>query len=570
MEDIFESLKVEASKLSDELEKAVKESERSVAAHLPLPPRVVEVMLDMSKKAFEKYRDVAAMVRDVLMQRGAFYRTGDGRLFYFYRKDRHLLDLEQRAFQYLLMELSGLVSREAVFLFALDTLQAYAARKAPLVQVHTLAYYDPKRGLVVISDGGGEVWRRERGKTWQKGFNGDDEILFFTEPEAVCWTPDLTVKDDAGLKWFLGLFQFSGDLLSVEDQQTLLTVYLLHLFFPSLRRTKLIPAFLGPMGSGKTTACRLIGRLLIGPRFEVTGLRADREDAFVVALSNRLIHAVDNADSRVPWLDDALARYATGERYRLRQLYTTNEEASFDPTAILLIASRDPHFNRPDVAERLLPFTLARPEGFVDENTLFSELETRRPEIIGNLLHRIAETADYLDQEPKAPSLPFRIADFAAFGWRLYKALGQEDHWAAILKRIEAAQLRFAGQTDGLIQTLALLIEEKDSLGPLTTSDLFNHLRPLAEDNGYDLPKGSIGLGKKLTTHQRVIEGELGVKIISGSSGGKRTVTIKKLSQKPPSSPPSLPQVSNLGGDGGDGGDFSENLFKGRSADESL
>jgi hypothetical protein len=116
--------------------------------------------------------------------------------------------------------------------------------------------------------------------------------------------------------------------------------------------------------------------LLLGSTFEVTGLH--REDAFVAAVTNRTVCAFDNADSRIPWLEDALATYATGHRYRLRRLYTTNEEASFEPRAILMLSSRDPHFNRPDAAERLLPLHFERPDGYEPEERLARELEARR------------------------------------------------------------------------------------------------------------------------------------------------------------------------------------------------
>jgi hypothetical protein len=53
----------------------------------------------------------------------------------------------------------------------------------------------------------------------------------------------------------------------------------------------------------------------------VTQLRREREDAFVAAVTNRTVVALDNADAKVLWLEDALATYATGVRYQLRQLY---------------------------------------------------------------------------------------------------------------------------------------------------------------------------------------------------------------------------------------------------------
>ena len=83
----------------------------------------------------------------------------------------------------------------------------------------------------------------------------------------------------------------------------------------------------------------------MGKEFEVSGLRKEKEDAFVAAVTNRVLYAIDNADTRVDWLEDALARYATGEAFRFRRLYTTNEEVSYRPRAILMLTSRDPLFS---------------------------------------------------------------------------------------------------------------------------------------------------------------------------------------------------------------------------------
>ena len=95
----------------------------------------------------------------------------------------------------------------------------------------------------------------------------------------------------------------------------------------------------------------MIGRLLCGDPFDVSGLRRDHEDAFIAAVSNHFIVVLENAHSRIPCLEDALATYTTGQRYRVRRPYTMNEEASSSPRAILLLSSRHPQFRRPDVAD---------------------------------------------------------------------------------------------------------------------------------------------------------------------------------------------------------------------------
>ena len=302
-------------------------------------------------------------------------------------------------------------------------------------------------------------------------------------------------------------------------------VCLVQQFFPPLRKTRMIPAFLGPQGSGKTTAMRLVGRLLVGPEFDVTGLQREREDAFVAAVCNRLILGLDNADSKIPFLPDALARYATGQRYQLRRLYTTNEEVSFSPRAILLISSRDPQFNRPDVAERLLPFNFDRPRRHKPEFGIFTELETLRGAIMGSLLLRTGEIADALPKYA-AKALQFRMADFASFGERVFAPLGESSDWIDLLIRLEKAQTEFASEGDGLIDALRVLLTQERAEG-VPVGDLFQMCRSVAESHGFIFPRSCQSFGRRLSSMRRVIEIELGVHCQElRGHGGRRTISL--------------------------------------------
>jgi hypothetical protein len=116
------------------------------------------------------------------------------------------------------------------------------------VEVHTLSHYDTKSGLLAVSDGGGKIWVRERGGEWQRGLKGGRGLIFFTDDDSGSWEPE-----------------FARGLIS---------------------------AFLGGQGAGKSTAQRLTGRLLVGPRFEASDVCADREDAFIAAITNKVVYAI--------------------------------------------------------------------------------------------------------------------------------------------------------------------------------------------------------------------------------------------------------------------------------------
>jgi len=480
--------------------------------------------------AFDQRRHVAVLVTEHLRAAGRFLRTADGRIYYFRGDERRLVDMEGSEFARMLSVVSGLSATENQHRFVRDLLQAMASEQAPKVDVHSIAHYDAERKVLCVSDGAGGIWQREPGGDWTYAANGTDGVLFLTEPGATPFVLENGQQD--ALHEFINGFPLTDrGPLSRSDQRVLLLMFLLGVFFPHLRRTRMVPAFLGAQGSGKTSSMRRLGCLLVGSRFEVTSLSEKREDAFVAAICNRTVCGLDNADSRVQWLEDALATYATGMRYRLRKLYTTNEEVSYEPKAVLLISSRDPQFNRPDVAERLLTLHFDRPARYVPESSLFAELEARRGAVWGDLLALVAKTADGIDAHP-APAMNFRMADFAAFGWRAFAANGWDTtSWDGILTRLTQSQMRFASDGDGVVSALRMLLQtEPLPIGPIPAGDLYRRLLPIAEKEFLPFPKAANGFSRRLSNLRRVIEVELGVRLLEGEAhGGFKHVTLTAM-----------------------------------------
>jgi len=511
---------------------SLRDSERAqiievIESNAGLPQKIREVALDDDTPSFDKRREIATLIENELLSRGTFFRTPDGRGFFFCNAERRIFDLEQAEFGRSMTELSGLSSTEAFFKFAIDVLQARVLTSAQLVDVQTFSHFDPKSGLLSVSDGAGGIWTRERGGNWREGHNGDNGLFFLTEREVTPFIPEFR-SDRVALPWFLSVFLFADRQISADDARVLLSIFLLQQYFPSLRKTRVIPAFLGPQGSGKTSAERLVGRLLLGSSFEVTGIRRDKEDAFVAAVSNRVVLGLDNADSRIDWLPDSLALYATGQQFRLRKLYTTNEEASYSPRAIVLLSSRDPQFNRPDVSERLLPLYFERPESYTPEHSIFEELSSRRGAIMGDILQQVGQIADHLEKT-EAQSLPFRMADFASFGARVFEPAGKLSEWLALLGKVESAQAGFAAEGDGVLAALQLLIEREGRIEDVAVGDLYKKAKVIAEQESFPFPRTSQGFGRYLSTHKRVLEVELRVELIEvRHGGGVRAVTFRR------------------------------------------
>ena len=498
---------------------------------------VRQIALDQGLAAFDKRRHMANLVENELSLRGCFCRTRGGRLFFFSNSERRLLDLDQAPFRNFLKSLTGLAATEQFFKFILDRMHT-AAEQAKSIEIRTLSHYDPKTGVLVVSDGDRRVWRREPRGKWTPGLNGADGIFFMTDINADSWEPEFTAGEH--LHWYFRQFEFTSFIsrLFREDQVTLLRIHLLQSFFPVLRRSRMIPAFLGIHGSGKTTALRLIGLLLVGPRFEVSDVRTDKQDSFIAAVSSRVVLALDNVDSKISWLQDALSRYATGARFEVRRRYSANESVSYEPTALLIISSREPTFRRADVAERVLPFYCGRPvaEGFVPDYVIFDELARRRGAIIGELLELLGSVADRLAKtEPKA--VPFRMADFGSFALRLFARPDDsqgEEKGLRLLKALKQAQGDFTSDGDDIIATLRILLSNGGQIGATSVGELFKQCSQIAREKQWTLPRTVQGFGQRLTHLRPIIEAELKARFSDVRiHGNARSISITWIGDKP-------------------------------------
>jgi len=508
-----------------------------------LADAITKVMKTKSMTVFVKRRNISDLVIKVLLGHGFLCQSDDGQFYYFDQSKHALYNLDDARFQRDLANTSGLATVEAEFAFVIDRLKSLASIEPPRA-MHVFGYFDKATGALAVAFGGSDTYRYARGsRKWVHVFNGDG-LLFLTTPDATACEPEFGTSGN--LEWFIEKFLIVGRIVvSREDQQALLLVWLYQQFFPA--QTRMLLTLLGTQGSGKTTAARAVGRLLLGPLFQVSHISKDHQDGMVASLTNGLMLCADNLDTRNEWLEDTLCTYSTGSQIERRELYHTNRLVRFTPRAVLMITSRDPHFKRPDVAERILPIHFDKPADtkYVADNKIYEELQTRRPAILGELLTQIAEIADSMEGV-EAPSLPFRMADFAEFGWHAFNSQGRADEWESLLGRLEESQIAFASEDDVILQFLRVLldnkgdemsglighvkeIETKGLIGPIDGSALFEIYVRYCKEHSLPAIKSPQVFGQKLTSMKRMIVVRLNSTVDDARGhADKRVVTIRR------------------------------------------
>ena len=255
----------------------------------------------------------------------------------------------------------------------------------------------------------------------------------------------------------------------------------------------------GEQGSGKSTACRVISRLIDPRTSALRGAPRDVRDLIAAAHNSRLV-CFDNLSHLPNELADAACRLATGGSFGGRELYSDHDEAVFDATRPLLFnAIPDLGAARPDFLDRALIVELMGipPDVRRDESCLWREFDEARPRILGGLLHILAGGLRNLP-EVKLDTLP-RMADFATWVTACEEGLGLEQR--AFLDAYE----RNRAEAQNLALELSPLYEPLQALVGLgfcgTTAELLARLNKLVSDDtrrSRHWPKAPNALGNAL------------------------------------------------------------------------
>jgi hypothetical protein len=488
---------------------------------------------------FKKNERITHLVFTILTEAGFhFFQSTDGLLMLDNEQHKNY-DLASEALALRLSWLTGLSTTEEELRYIVAQAKA-AASMEPRRKVRKLA--DDSKGLI-INLGTVDCWRHVGGGEFEHRYNGDG-ALFKTNDDTKPITPEFGTTGNLDY-FFDGFLMSDHGSLTREDQLALLRVFLYQLFFPSQLLSRIIPVAVGPTGGGKSSAAERLGRLIEGPDFDVSDIRKEKEDAVTTDLSSSIFVALDNADSLIPWLEDYLARYATGFKRKERKLYTNNDLISYKADGILMLTTRSCHFKREDVVKRLLLLYFDKEPNYVSAAKIYKELDRRRPAILGELLTQLGMIADYIAEhgDEETESLKFRMSDFADFGMLVARAPGGmgADAWKTLIEKLGDSQTDFSTEDDALLILLGQLLPFLINEGPVRSSELYSLLVKRAEDQRMTIPaKSPSTFGTLLTNTKKLIEARLDVEIIDERRhAGERWLTFRLK--------------ANPGGGGGDG-----------------
>jgi hypothetical protein len=266
---------------------------------------------------------------------------------------------------------------------------------------------------------------------------------------------------------------------------------------PSSPRNKPPLCLVGPVGSGKTRLAMSISELY-GTPVVANSPDQDGDNDFWVSVDGGGISILDNCDTRVRWLPDAIAAHATGGHRDKRKLYTDVGRVILRSRAWVCITTANPVFaNNSGLADRLL---VARMDRRGEETTADSSLSD---EILAHRnagLSFIVETlrSALADKNPTPAGLNYRHPDFATFAVRIGRAIGREKEFVAMLRATEQDKSLFCLQNDYIASTLLDLIEREETFDG-TASQLREKLEEIdPQFVGKDGKPSARTIGKRL------------------------------------------------------------------------
>ncbi|SCD49142.1 hypothetical protein GA0115251_109533 [Streptomyces sp. TverLS-915] len=241
------------------------------------------------------------------------------------------------------------------------------------------------------------------------------------DPQEVCWrrtqlTGELPMpaRDTSGkgIDLLLRLTNFAS-----AETECLALAWLVGCLGPSVPVPA--PFLTGPQGAGKSTAGRMLTRIVEGMSSDLRRPPKDEEN-LIAAVAAGWVTALDNLSHLAPDLSDLMCCIVTGAETIKRALYTDGDVVRARYRRPLLLTGIDVGVIRPDLAERLLPLRLERPKVRRTEAELWTEFEEALPVILGSLLDL---TVQVRATDAETPT-DLRMADFAHLCAQLDAAQG--------------------------------------------------------------------------------------------------------------------------------------------------
>jgi hypothetical protein len=250
---------------------------------------------------------------------------------------------------------------------------------------------------------------------WEVMPHHPDNILFYRYSQLPHVTPKSDYRENILDEFF--------DLMHIESKsdRMLLAVNMVGSFIPDIPHPILIPH--GPQGSAKSTFCRYMKKIVDPVAVELLTVPSKKEE-FAQHMHHNLLAAYDNVDRIPGWFSEEVCKAITGGGTSKRELYTDDEDVSYNFKRIILVNGIHNPFTRSDALDRsaMTYFERISDSEREEESVVDAIFQEMRPHLLGKIFDTLVKALQ-IKPTVKLGKKP-RMADFAVWGVAIAKALG--------------------------------------------------------------------------------------------------------------------------------------------------
>lgn len=433
------------------------------------------------------------LVCEWLFQNGGYIKAADDRTFYLYEGDHRIFELGTDFWHAWLHALTAINPAKPAFRELQAKIEA-TALMAPVSPIVRVAAWDGE--VLRVSRFDGTVYVLD-GESITTEANGEN-VFFIDRPH---WQP-YELEESEG--WIDKLFEEQPNWASSSDGLAF-RAWILATFFTELCPTRPLLLLVAKKGAGKTTLLRLVLRSEFGPDEEVMGV-PDKADAFMAATAVNHLMVIDNLDKFTAWMQDRLARLATGSLDAVRRYYTTLEEMRVRYRTWLAITARTPDtLQRDDIADRLVILRMNIIEGDVlAERDMLEKADSNRSRFWYEMLQLLNAVVKSIREGNLKGTSQLRMADWASLGRVIAQLEGREAEWMGFIHKLQDEQQAFVLEGDIVFEGLQDWLQDGQNFDrEVTARVLHGEIEAkLFSENGKnaprDWPKSTKVFGKRL------------------------------------------------------------------------
>ena len=336
---------------------------------------ILAVLTDGKLTPSQRNDAVAGLIVEALTKRGAFYYHAQHRDFatamFFDGETKRLERVQSDAFLAWLSEWTGINRSAHLFKFVQAAIETASLSGPHTSGIIPESFWASRPSAFYLSNGDGQLVKITA-KGVELADNGTDGVVFGAGATLTAWT--LTEPRDP----FASCGLFRDGNFADDHGARLLKLWALSFATSPVCKPPLVAS--GPIRSGKTRIIRGVAELYGLPQcVEEPSDTEKSQTGFWVSLDAGGLYALDNVDTRVKWLADAIASASTGAGVFPRKLYTDTGRVEMRPRGWLALTTCNATFAADaGLADRLLVVRMNQRDGETSDEALSAEIVANR------------------------------------------------------------------------------------------------------------------------------------------------------------------------------------------------